>query len=221
MQFTINLKNGVKAKQGTAGSYFLILDDGGSGAVIDTTFRQHTHVIEEIRTAKRGTKARMAHGQFTSIEMTADRDCTLEIIISDGAVDVDYFAGASVNATIVGPLPVPVANDRGAPGNPIFVNGTIAGVPTAVALTDDAAVAVTAALTAVAAANANRIRLVFTNLDPVNAVALGGPALTWAKRSIVLQPGDTWIEDKASNLAWSAICDATLTASVGVQEVTA
>lgn len=221
MQFTINLKAGQRQPQKTAGSYFMILDDGGSGAVIDTTFRDHTQIIEEIRTAMRGTKARMARGQFTSVEMVADRDCALEVVISDGAIDVDLFAGASVKATIVNPLPLPVIPDRGAPGNPVYVNTALAGLPAAVAIVDDAAAAVTAALTALVAANANRIRAIFTNLDPANPVAIGGAGLTWAKRAIVLQPGDTWVEERGANLAWSAICGPGLTATVGVQEVTA
>lgn len=221
MQLSQTLAANTTVRVQYAGSYFLILDDGGSGAVVDLKFRHGSQVLEEITTAGRGTKARLSAGKFTAIDVTADRACTLQLVISDGYVDVDFFGGAKVNATIVGPLPVPVSNDRGAPGNPIYVNGTVSGVPAATAVVDDLAVAVTAAVTVLAAANANRIRLVFTNLDPTNAVAIGSPTLTWAKRAIVLQPGDTWVEERGPNLAWSAICDAGKTATVGMQEVTA
>jgi hypothetical protein len=52
-------------------------------------------------------------------------------------------------------------------------------------------------------------------------VAIGPAGLTWAKRVIVLDVGDVWIEDRGANLAWSAICDAAKTASVTWQGITA
>lgn len=218
MQVTVHLQAGKRERQESRGSYFLILDDAGTGAVVDTTFRHNTQVIEEIRTAKRGTKARMAHGQFTAVEMVADRDCVLEVIISDGAVDIDMFAGANVNATIVG-TPVPVSNDRGSAANPVFINGAFAGRTPAAALVDDAPAAIGAALSAIVAANPNRIRLVFNNTG-ANPVALGGAGITWAHGSMVLQPGDIWVEDTAPNLAWYGICDVALASTIAVQEVT-
>lgn len=221
MQYTLNLPANTSIRQGTSGSFFLLTDTGAATS-IDVTFKVHAQVAEHVTVAKRGLKATLQHGQhFTGIEFFSTVACVVTFIISDGVVDISQLDGANVNATIANALPLPVSNDRGSPGLPVYVNGTIAGVPTALAIADDAAVAVTAALTALVTANANRIRLIFTNLDATNPVTIGGAGLTWAKRAVVLNPGDTWIEDKAANLAWWAICNTALTASVAVQEVTA
>jgi len=50
-------------------------------------------------------------------------------------------------------------------------------------------------------------------------VAIGFTGITWDKRCIVLDVGDTWIAEQAANLAWAAICDTAKTASVTVQQV--
>jgi hypothetical protein len=94
---------------------------------------------------------------------------------------------------------------------------TYADAP-AVTLTDNAAVAVTNIEAALVAANASRRGLRITNIG-TDPVAIGFTGITWAKRCIVLDVGDTWIEERAANLAWSAICDAAKTASVTVQQV--
>lgn len=221
MQYTIALSAGIPSRQQTSGRFFLLMDTGVAASV-DVQFKVHSQVAEHVTEGKRGLKASLDHGQqFTEIIFTSAVDCVLKVIISDGVVDISQLDGANVNATIANAFPLPVSNDRGAPGNPVYVNSAIAGLPAAVAIVDDAAIAVAAALTPCVAANANRIRVIFTNQDAANAVAIGGAGLTWAKRAIVLQPGDTWVEERGANLAWSAICNAGLTANVGVQEVTA
>ena len=96
---------------------------------------------------------------------------------------------------------------------------SIADAP-AVTLQDNAAVAVAAVAVGLVAANPARRGLRFTNVG-ADPVALGFTGITWAKRCIVLNAGDTWIEDRAANLAWAAICDAAKAASVTVQEVIA
>jgi hypothetical protein len=80
-------------------------------------------------------------------------------------------------------------------------------------------VAVGAAAVVVKAANVNVRRARFYNIGP-DPVALGSAGITWANRTLVLNAGDTWVEDNAGNLAWSGICAATKTASVTVQEIT-
>jgi len=221
MQFQVNLTAGVVWRQQTAGAFFVLMSTGVASSV-DVRFVDHAHELEHITTASRGLKARMPAGRkFNAVEFLSTVPCTLSFIISDGAIDVDIIDGATVTIGNTGANPVPVSNDRGSPGNPVYVNTALAGLPAAVAIADDAAIPVTAALTACVAANANRIRVIFTNQDPTNPVAIGGAGLTWAKRAIVLQPGDTWVEERGANLAWSAICNAGQTATVGVQEVTA
>lgn len=217
MQITVNLTAGQWVNQATAGLFFVLLDAGAAGA-IELRFMRGTQPIEEVRTARRGFKARTPQG-FTHIMLRAVANTTAEIIISEGAVDIDVIDGASVLATIQG-LPLPVSNDRGTPGNLMHVTAvTVADAP-ATSTTNAAPVAAGPVAAVVVAANAARRAVRFTNLGP-DAVALGAAGLAWANRCIVLEVGDTWIEDRAANLAWSAITDAGKAASVARQEVIA
>lgn len=81
-----------------------------------------------------------------------------------------------------------------------------------------AAVAVTDALTAINAPIVGARQLRFCNIgsDPV---AIGTASLTWAKRNIVLNPGDMWIESDTPEAQWYGICDATKTASVTMASI--
>jgi len=219
VQFTLNLSAGVPARQQTRGSYFLILSTGAAASV-GLRLLAGTAELESLNSAKRGTKARVASGQFDTVELTSAVDAVVEVVISDGLVDIDLFSDASVNATIVNPLPVPVSNDRGTPGNLLHVAAvTVADAP-AVAASSAAPVAVTDAGAALVAADADRraLRVLNQGPDPVAIVPPGG---TWAQRVIVLEVDDVWVEDRAANLAWAAITDAAKAASVSVQEVTA
>ncbi len=220
MQYTINLPANTPISQGTSGSFFLLMDTGAATS-IDVAFRVHSQVAEHITAAKRGLKATLSHGdKFTRIEFLATIACTVTFVVSDGIVDISQLDGANVNATIANVFPLPVSNDRGAPGNPIYVNGTISGQPTAVAVVNDAPIAMSAVFAAIVAANANRVSIRFTNTG-ANVVALGAAGLTFANGAVLLQPGDTWIEERAANLAWGGICGAALASTIAVQEVTA
>ena len=223
MQYTLNLPANTPTRQGTSGSFFLLMDTGVATS-IDVSFSVHSQVAEHITTAKRGLKAKLPSGQhFTSIVFSSTVACVITFIISDGVVDISQLDGANVNATIANAFPLPVSNDRGGPGLPVYVNGTIAGNPTAVAIVDDTPIGVAATPTvptALLAALTNRISARFTNTG-ANPVALGGAGLTWAKATVIVQPGDTWIEERAANLAWYGVCNTALASTVGLQEVTA
>lgn len=220
MQYTINLPANTPVRQGTSGSFFLLMDTGVAASV-DIVFRVHAQVAEHITTAKRGLKAALSHGdKFTSIDFLSTVACSVTFVVSDGVVDISQLDGANVNATIANAFPLPVSNDRGSPGNPVYINGTVAGNPAAVAVVNDAPVAMTAAYAAIVAANANRVSLRLTNTG-TNVVALGAAGLTFANGCILLQPGDTFIEERAANLAWGGICNTGLASTIAVQEVTA
>jgi hypothetical protein len=219
MQQTINLAAGVRQRIERPGRYFMVLDTGVATDVEVWLFNG-SQELQYMRTAERGTKMRLTDTRFTHAEMKSSVNAVCEIVASDGLVDIDLFNGAAVNATIVNPIPVPVSNDRGSPGNLLHVTAVTAADTPAVAITDLAHVAVNDTLDALVAANANRREVRFTNFGP-NPVAIGmSVGLTWAKRTIVLEVGDTHYETRAANLAWSAICNATHTADVGIQEVT-
>lgn len=54
-------------------------------------------------------------------------------------------------------------------------------------------------------------RLRVRNASATARVALGGAALTMANAAIILEPGDTWVEDDAAGAAWYAISDTAAT----------
>ncbi|HEV6968846.1 hypothetical protein [Roseateles sp.] len=220
MQYTVNLTAGQTWRQQTAGGYFLLMSIAGAASIQVRLVAKGGQELENILSAGRGLKARMPAGQqFEAIEFTAAAPCAVTFIISDGFVDIDVVDGAVVTANIAG-LPLPVSNDRGSPGNLLYVSAVTASDAPATAVLNDAPVACGPAIAVLAAANANRRALRFTNFGP-DPVALGAPGLTWANRCIVLQVGDSWVEERAANLAWSGITDAAKAASVGVQEVLA
>lgn len=222
MQFLLNLAAGQRIRQQTPGRYFMIVS-----ADVDTPVQidmwAGSRLLESITTARAGFKARMpadVAGGFTHVELQADVNVALQVVISDGLVDFDFFAGANVNATIVGPNPLPVQNDRGAPANPVYVSGITYSDAPATSLSDKAAVAVNDTADLIVAANANRKALRIANLG-TDPVALGAAGITWAKRCIVLEAGDVWIEERGANLEWYAITNTGLSASVTAQEVLA
>lgn len=221
-QYSINLTAGKKTPVEVRGQFFMLRSVTNS-ATIDVLIEVRgggDSNDESFDAVQGGFKARINGNRFDRVLMTASADCVVKYVISDNAVDFDFFAGASVNATLVSPIPLPVSNDRGTPGNLMFVSGvSIADAP-ATAIIDDTHVACSSVIAALYAANANRREARITNFgpDPVAIVAPGG---TWAKRSIVLQVGDSHYETRAANLAMSAICDVGKTADVGIQEITA
>lgn len=226
MQYKINLLAGIPLRQELQGRTFVIVDTGAAPE-IDLKIEIAGFASEELRAVRRGFKIR-APG-FTSCLLKSAVDCTVEVVTSYADISINYQDGNSVNANILGmptvrldpaQLPLAVVPDRGAPANPVYVSGiTYADAP-AVTLQDNAAVAVTSAGAALVAAVAARRGLRITNIG-ADPVAIGFTGITWAKRCVVLNPGDTWVEDRAANLAWAAICDAAKTASVTVQEVIA
>jgi hypothetical protein len=214
MQFDQTLAAGVEVRQQTGGSYFAMLSMGGTTG-LTAQFYAGNELIDELRNITRIFSGRF-HRTFDRVVLKSLNAATVSFVISDGQVELQ---GGDVNATIIGT--VPVSNDRGAPGTPVYVSGVTYTDAPATSLVDGVAVAMTAAANIIVAANANRKALRITNLDATNAVALGALGITWAKRCIVLQPGETWIEERAGNLAWYGICNTALTASVTAQEVIA
>ena len=113
-----------------------------------------------------------------------------------------------------------VSNDRGTPGNLLYVTGVSLTDAPATSTTTPAPVPVGAALVAVVAANASRRALRIYNQGP-DPATLGPAGHTWAKRAVVIEAGQTFFEDRAANLATYAICEAGKAATLGIQEVIA
>lgn len=216
MQYTINLKAGQPTRQAFRGTTLVLLDLGAASA-IDLALEVENFGVEELRGVKKGL--RVTGPLFTSALFTAAIDCTIEVIASAAAISVNYTEGATVNANITN-APLAVVNDRGSPGAPVYVSGVTYTDAPAVAIVDRAAVAVTDTGATILTASASRKKARFCNLGP-DPVTLGTTGHTWAKRCIVLEAGDVWIEEHAANLAWFAITNTATAASVTAQEVNA
>lgn len=225
MQYRITLKAGIPQRQAMSGQTLVLLDTGAASEIDVTIEISGGYAVEELRGVKRGLKVQ-APG-FSSVLLQATVDCTIELVSSMANISVNYQDGSTVNANILGipavtisGQPLQVVNDRGSLGNPVNVVGiTYADAP-AITLTDSPAVAVTDTGAALVAANVNRRGLRFTNIG-TDPVALGFTGITWAKRCLILYAGDTWVEDRASNLAWAAITATGKTASITIQQVIA
>ena len=214
-QQTVNLAAGQRQQIQLQGQFFILISTGAAPTV-ECWLMNGASEVEHIRTASRGFKAR---GGFTHVDIQSTVNCVCEVVISSGQVDFEFVDGASVNATIVG-LPLAVSNDRGTPANLLYVSGVTLADSPATSVANDAPVACSSVAAVVAAAVANRRTIRFANLGP-NPVAIGALGILWANRVIVLNIGDVWVEERAANLAWSAICDVANTASVTAQEVLA
>jgi hypothetical protein len=136
---------------------------------------------------------------FAGFWLTSPVDTTAKILISNHDLQVNDNQNATVKID---------------DSSPVRVRKGLAA-----SVVDHAAVAVTDVNTAILGASGARRAIRFRNLG-ASSVALGSNALTWATRTIELASGETWLEDDGANLAWFAICNAGLTASVAAQEIT-
>jgi hypothetical protein len=225
MQYRITLLAGIPKRQAMSGETLVVLDTGAALELDMSIEVGGGFAAEELRGIKRGLKFQLPG--ITGATFKAPVDCTIEVVVSVANISVSYQDNATVNANILGipavtisGQPVQVVNNLGAAATPMHVVGLTLADLLAVTLQDNAAIAVTSAGAAIVAANASRRSLRFTNLG-TDPVALGFTGITWAKRVLVLRNGESWVEDRAANLAWAAICDATKTASLTVQEVIA
>ena len=217
MQLSFVLNANESQTKAAAGRYLAIASTGNAASVA-VQLRRGTQVVHEVRTAARGWVIGVPDG-FDAVQLLATSAASVEVIASDERVTVDNVSGSTINVTALTPLPV--SNDRGAPGTPVYVSGLTYSDAPATTVNDIGPTAATAAATPIVAANAARKALRITNIDTANAVAIGSTGITWAKRCIVLNPGATWVEERGANLAWSAICAAGTTATITAQEVMA
>ncbi len=218
MQYTITLTAGEPQRQEFSGQTFVLLDTGAS-PTIDMALEVLGFAVENFNGVRRGLKIQSPGAeQFTGATFTSAVNTTIQVVVSAANISIGYQDGANVNATIVGPLPLTVSNDRGSLANPVYVNSVTYSDAPAATLQDNAAVAVGGAGAALLAAKSNRKNIRFTNIG-TDSVAIGFTGITWANRCIVLDSGDTWVEDRAANMAWAAVTDTGKSASVTTQEV--
>jgi hypothetical protein len=213
MQYTINLAAGVKQTMEVRGRAFYLLSTGAASSLALTIW-QRSRPVEELTAAQRGFKMRMVDGQqFDRLDLMASVACVVVLYVSDGAVDFD-FVGTATN-----PIPISLGT-VGTPGSPLSVTAVTVSDAPAISVADGLAVAVAAVAVQIVAAAATRRELRLANIG-TDPCAIGAAGITWAKRCVILNPGDIWIENRGANLAWFAICDAAKSASVTAQEVLA
>lgn len=215
MQYTINIPANQEIRAQISGRTLALLSTGAAASV-DIKIEITGFAVEELRGQKRGFKVRTPG--FDGVRLFSTVATTIEVFTSVADIELS-LEGQTVSANITN-TPLAVVPDRGAPGNPVYVSGVTYTDAPATSMLNTGPVAVAAVAVSVMAANAARKAARFTNVG-TDAVALGAMGITWAKRCIVLEPGDVWSEDSAAKLQWFAICDAAKTASVNVQEVMA
>lgn len=223
MQIKVPLKAGENTRVSLGCKSLLLASTGVASTVNVTVEFRGNQQPEYMGDLVRGFKIRLLDTSdlMETLVLVAPVDCVVTILTSNQNIDFQFNDGQKVVATIdPAQLPLPTVNDKGAPGNPVYVSGITYSDAPATAISDRAAVEVTSAGAALVTASAARKSLRIANLGP-DPVTVGTVGITWAKRVIVLDVGDVWLEDRGANLAWSAITDAAKTASVTVQEVTA
>lgn len=218
MQYKILLKAGIEQRQQFQGKTLVVLSTGAA-QTIDMVVELQGYAVEELRAIKAGLRLRSTGPGFTGAKFKAPVDCEIEVIVSAADISVNYIEGAKIEVTAGAPLPV--VNDRGAnAGVPLYVSGLIYSDTPAASVVDRASVACGDIAVSLLSADPTRKRARFANLGP-DTVTLGTTGHTWAKRVIVLEAGDVWLESDAANLAWVGVTDAGGNASVTVQEVKA
>lgn len=116
MQYTINLEANKKKRQEFTGTVLVLLETGVA-PTIDITVEVAGFGVEELRGVKRGLKMRTPG--FTGATLLSAVDCTVEIVVSTADISINYSDGGTVNANIVGTVPVSVT------GQPVEVDGTV------------------------------------------------------------------------------------------------
>jgi hypothetical protein len=202
MRYNIQLQANVRAKQFFRGKMVAIMDVGAaSGVNLQLFGGGGEQAIEDFGEVGKNFGVYSPDAHYTGAEFLSTVNTTIEIIVTNSRVEV--IDGANLTVTI-SPTSLPLETiDQPAS-----------------AFTDAAAVPVAALAVQIMAASATRIEARIANIG-IDPMAIGAVGLTWAKRNIVLLPGDVWVETRAPQLAWYGICDTGKTASATVQELTA
>lgn len=197
MRHSIAIPAGGTVRLPFRGKFLQIVDTGVEPTVTVALEWSDPQDAENFGTAQDGFTLQ-SPVEFAGIQISATLATTVDLVVSKIA--------AAVNAQ-------PRGNAAAAP---LFVTGFIE--TPAGSHTNGAAVVCGPVAVNVLAANANRLEARFTN-NGTDPVAIGAAGITWATRTLILNPGDTWNESRGAALSWWAITDAAKTASINVQEL--
>lgn len=201
MRTNVQLAANTLTRFAVQGRFLQIVSTGAASSVtLKIEWNGNLVDVEEVGDVENYFRVRAGDTQhFSAIYLQSSVLTTLDLLVSWHDVSVSPYEGATVqlDATQI-PLEV---------------------VKKATAITDNAAANMTDAAASIIAASATRRRIVFRNTGS-NPVALGAAGITWAKRAIVINPDESWVEDDAPNLQWFGICNTGLTSTVTAQAVT-
>lgn len=165
-------------------------------------------------------KAAFRHvGDFDGVILTSSVDSTVGLFLSFDDVQLGVTDGASVTVpggvviTNPGNAPVPVTfSQQIVPLGSVAVNNNNASaVPVQTqqlgTIVDHSPAVINAGAAQLLINDATYKRLRVRNNSAAAVVAIGGSAVTMANAAIILQPGDTWVEDDAAGAAWYAVSD--------------
>lgn len=158
--------------------------------------------------------------EFAGVKIVGTAGAVVVFLVGPGGADADL---ADFDALITNSVdqPVPVAVQGSLTLSPDVTVSNVVEVKEGEAgslIQNTAPVAATDVIETLVAASAVRRSFFARNIGP-DAVALVGPAGTFADAAIVLQMGETWKEKEGAQAQWCVICDADATATVNVCEV--
>jgi hypothetical protein len=158
---------------------------------------------------------------YDAVELQAAADCTVAIFLTTNDVSLGFADGAQVN--VAGGVSILNAADERVPvdlaGGVVNVTATNVGISNTNAnpvpvrsqtlntLVDHLPAVINTGAAQLLINDATLQRLRIRNAHATALLALGGPAVTLANAAIVLQPGDSWLEDDAAGAAWYATSD--------------
>lgn len=215
--YTYRLKAGVPIQAAVSGKMILVDDIAGAVGVDITPITNGG----QGRTMPARRKAFKCWVDYDGVELQSAVDCTVNIWLSTKDVSLGFADGANVNVQ----GQVQITNDV-AKRVPVEIGGSTVNVTASnVGINNNDALAIpvraqalstlvhrpavivnNGAATALVSDPTLR-KLTILNSGADGKVALGGADVTMSNAAIILEPGDTWIEDNAAGAAWYATSD--------------
>lgn len=206
----IPLLAGIPFTLDIAGRLLLIDSPGVAGAVDVALMTRGTPTMT--MTARKAGFRHMA--PFDGVVLTSAVATTVTLFLSfedvnlgTNQLEITNSAASPVNVTFT---------QQVAPLGSVTVNNTEAGaVPVQMqrlaVIVDRAPAVINTGAAQLLSNDATYKRLRVKNAHATARVALGGAVVTMANAAIILEPGDTWIEDDLAGAAWYATSDTAAT----------
>lgn len=187
----------------------LLIDEVGVAGSVDVEMIESGTAREKMTNRKPGFRI---IDRFDGVILTASVNTTVALFLTMEAVElgtnqleISNSVSNPVNVLFAGTVAPVVGN---------ITNNNAAAIPVQTqqlsTIVEKPAVSVgVATIALVSDATLKRLRI--RNNSAAAVVGIGSAAVTMANAAIILQPGDTWIEDDAAGAAWFAISDTAAT----------